>query len=107
MRKDDDAWLESPEPIGYVIEEVDGYFDAYQVDLYWNGKESVGSLSIAYGLSRKRVARKAEKVVAHHHRIWSDRRNPGKTERVIMYGKPPTVAPKGSAGDSGAHRRMS
>lgn len=106
MSRDDD-WLELPEPIGYVIEEVNGYFDAYMVSAYRSGEEWEGGFTIAYGRSRNRVARKAEREVMRQHRVWADSRDPGKSERVIMYRKPPTVPPKGAAGDSGAHRRMS
>jgi hypothetical protein len=100
----EDAWLEEPEPIGYEIEEVDGYLTAYMVSQYWNGKTTGGVLIIASGYSRKRVMRRAEKFVAHQHRIWADSRDPSKTERVIMYQKPPKVGPKGPSGGSHARR---
>jgi len=99
-----DDWLEMPEPVGYEIEERDGFYTAFMVSEYKDGRRDSGALIIASSHWRGTVERRARKFVDSQRQIWRDQHDPNKKTRVIMYQKPPSVPPKGPSGISTPRR---
>lgn len=93
-----------PEPVGYEVEERDGHYHAVMVSEHKDGRRERGALIIASSYWRGSVERRARKFVDSQRQIWRDQRDPHKTERVIMYQKPPSVPPKGPSGISTPRR---